>query len=121
MSIELDHVFVCTAPGAPSAAELVRLGLREGPPNQHPGQGTASRRFAFANTMLELLWVCDAKECQSEVPRRTLLWERWSDREGQACPFGICLRPKEDQNAGPPFPAWEYRPPYLPDPLFLHI
>jgi len=30
MRIELDHVFVCTAPGAPEAEEFVRFGLREG-------------------------------------------------------------------------------------------
>jgi hypothetical protein len=36
MRVELDHLFVCTAPGAPEAEELIRFGLREGPPNQHP-------------------------------------------------------------------------------------
>jgi hypothetical protein len=121
MRIELDHLFVCTAPGAPEAEELVRFGLREGPPNRHPGQGTANRRFAFANTMIELLWVSDAKEAQSECARRTLLWERWSGREGKASPFGICLRPVDSQNTESPFPAWEYRPAYLPDPLVMHI
>jgi hypothetical protein len=30
--IELDQLFVCTAPGAPEAEELVRFGLRDGPP-----------------------------------------------------------------------------------------
>jgi hypothetical protein len=34
MRIELDHLFVCTAPGAPEAEEPVRFGLCEGPPNQ---------------------------------------------------------------------------------------
>jgi hypothetical protein len=57
MPIELDHVFICTAPDAPEAEKLVQFGLREGPPNQHPGQGTACRRFAFVNAMIELLWV----------------------------------------------------------------
>jgi hypothetical protein len=121
MRIELDHLFVCTAPGAPEAEELVRFGLREGPPNQHPGQGTANRRFAFANAMIELLWVSDAKEAQSECPRRTLLWERWSGRGGEASPFGICLRPVDSQNPELPFPAWEYRPAYLPNSLAMHI
>lgn len=82
MVIELDHVFICTDPGAPEAEELVRFGLREGPPNRHPGQGTANRRFGFANAMIELFWVNDAREAQSECTRRTLLWERWSGREG---------------------------------------
>ena len=121
MRIELDHVFVCTAPGAPEAEKFVQFGLHEGPPNQHPGQGTANRRFAFANAMIELFWVSDASEAQSQSARRTLLWERWSGREHNASPFGICLRPVDPQNTGPPFPAWEYRPAYLPEPLVMHI
>ena len=80
MGIELDHVFVCTAPEAPEARELSQFGLREGPPNQHPGQGTACRRFAFQNAMLELLWVTDKEEATSEKTRGTLLWERWTGR-----------------------------------------
>jgi hypothetical protein len=71
--------------------------------------------------MIELLWVSDAKEAQSECARRTLLWERWSGREGEASPFGICLRPVDSQNTESPFPAWEYRPAYLPNSLAMHI
>jgi hypothetical protein len=121
MRIELDHLFVCTAPGAPEAEKLVQSGLHEGPPNQHPGQGTANRRFAFVNAMIELFWVSDASEAQSQSTRRTLLWERWSGREHNASPFGICLRPVDPQDKGTPFPAWEYRPAYLPGPLVMYI
>jgi hypothetical protein len=121
MRVELDHLFVCTAPGAPEAEKLVQFGLHEGPPNQHPGQGTASRRFAFANAMIELLWVSDSREAQSQSTRRTLLWERWSGREDNASPFGICLRPADSQATGRPFPAWEYRPAFLSDPLFMQV
>ena len=121
MRIELDHLFVCAAPGASEAEKFVQFGLHEGPPNQHPGQGTANRRFAFANAMIELFWVSDASEAQSQSARRTLLWERWSGREHNASPFGICLRPVDPQDTGLPFPAWEYRPAYLPDPLVMHI
>ena len=121
MQVELDHVFVCTARSAPEAEKLVQFGLHEGPPNQHPGQGTACRRFAFASTMLELAWVSDEREAQNPKTRRTLLWERWSRRKAGACPFGICLRPGDSQNTEPPFPSWEYRPDYLPSPLFMSI
>lgn len=119
--IELDHLFVCTTVGAPEADNLVRFGLREGSSNQHPGQGTANRRFGFANAMIELVWVSDPKEAQSQSTRRTLLWERWSGRKGAACPFGICLRPVDSQVTGSPFPGWQYRPAYLPDPLFMLV
>jgi hypothetical protein len=121
MAMELDHLFVCTAPGAPEAQRLIRFGLCEGPPNQHPGQGTACRRFPFANAMIELLWVSDAGEAQSDSARRTLLWERWSGRKRHASPFGICLRPADSHTTAPPFPTWEYRPSYLPEPLCLQI
>lgn len=121
MRTELDHLFVCTAAGAPEAEELVRFGLREGPPNQHPGQGTANRRFPFANAMIELVWVSDAEETQNARTRPTLLLERWSGRKSQASPFGFCLRPDDSQTHEPPFPAWEYRPAYLPDSLVMHI
>ena len=121
MGIELDHLFVCTAPGAPEAEDLVQFGLLEGPPNQHPGQGTANRRFSFKNAMIELLWVSDAEESQSEFTRRTQLWERWSGREGAASPFGVCLRPADDQEPKLPFAAREYRPAYLPGPLVMYI
>lgn len=121
MRIELDHFFVCTSPGGPEAEKLVQFGLHEGPPNQHPGQGTASRRFTFANAMIELVWVTDPTEAQSPSTRRTLLWDRWSRRNQNACPFGICVRPIDPQDRDIPFPGWEYRPAYLPDPLFMHI
>ena len=121
MRFELDHLFVCTDPSAPEAEKLVQFGLREGPPNQHAGQGTANRRFAFTNAMIELFWVSDRNEAQSPTTRRTLLWERWSGRKGNASPFGICLRPVDSRDTEPPFSAWKYRPAYLPDPLFMHI
>jgi hypothetical protein len=121
MRIDLDHLFICTAPGAPEAEKLVRFGLHEGRPSQHPGQGTACRRFSFVNAMIELLWVSNASEAQSQSTKRTLLWERWSGRQGNASPFGICVRPVHPQDAGSPFSAWEYRPAYLPDPLSMQI
>ena len=73
MGIELDHLFVCAAPGAPEAEKLIQFGLREAPPNQHPGQGAPCRRFAFANAMIELIWVNDTNEAQNESTKRTLL------------------------------------------------
>ena len=42
---------------------------------------------------MELLWVSDRAEATQEQARRTRLWDRWSNREDGACPFGISLRP----------------------------
>lgn len=121
MNIELDHVFVCASPSAPEAEEFIRFGLHEGLPNEHSGQGTSCRRFSFANAMIELLWVSDPRDAQSEATRPTLLWDRWSGREVSASPFGVCVRPVNPQGAELPFPVWEYRPAYLPDPLVMHV
>ena len=121
MQVELDHFFVCTAAGGPEAQRLLQFGLNEAPPNVHPGQGTANRRFAFSNAMIELLWVDNPAEAQSQATARTLLWERWSRRSEGSCPFGICVRPVDIPPTAPPFPGWEYRPVYLPPPLSMHI
>jgi hypothetical protein len=61
MSVELDHIFICTEVGVPEADQLVTFGLTEGSSNLHLGQGTANRRFFFYNAMLELLWVRRAR------------------------------------------------------------
>jgi hypothetical protein len=114
MALELDHVFICCSAGAPEGDALVRLGLTEGSPNTHPGQGTANRRFFFRNAFLELLWVSDPAEARSGQARRTNLWERWSRRTSGACPFGVVFRPKGDNAATAPFATWAYRPNYLP-------
>jgi hypothetical protein len=113
--IALDHVFVLCAEGAPEAEALLRLGLREGSGNRHPGQGTANRRFFFRNAYVELVWVAEPEEAGAEAVRPTRLFERWSRRGKDACPFGIVLRPAEGRSGdAPPFDAFAYRPRYLP-------
>lgn len=119
VSLEFDHAFICCSPGAPEGDALVRLGLTEGSPNTHPGQGTANRRFFFGNAFLELLWVADPEEARSEPTRRTRLWERWSGRASNACPFGIVFRSKDTGAGLVPFPTWAYRPAYLPPGLAI--
>lgn len=121
VAIDIDHVFVCCSAGAPEAASLAAVGFKEGRPNTHPGQGTACRRFFFRNAYLELLWVSDPKEAQTEIVQPTRLWERWLNRGRSACPFGIVLRPADATNPQPPFPTWAYRPAYLPAPLAIEI
>jgi hypothetical protein len=121
MSLELDHFFICTAIGAPEAEDLVRFGLTEGTPNRHPGQGTANRRFFFANAFLELVWVHDPAEAQSAPVRRTGLWERWLKRAQDASPFGLGFRPAGKGPFQLPFETWDYRPAYLPENLAIQM
>lgn len=122
MAFELDHLFIMTDAGAAVADRLVSLGLTEGSSNVHPGQGTENRRFFFRNSGLELLWVSDADEAQSEAIRRTHLWERWEKRQ-QICPFGICVRPPSGGSNATniPFPHWDFCPPYLPARLSIAV
>ena len=122
MSAAFDHVFVMCSAGAPEADVLREVGLVEGSPNFHPGQGTSCRRFFFRNGYLELLWVENEEEVRSEPIRPTRLWERWSGRDRGACPFGVVVRPANgDVDSTPPFPAWRYAPAYLPDGAFIGI
>lgn len=114
MALELDHIFILASPGAPEAEQLRALGLSEGSRNVHPGQGTANRRFYFENVMLELIWVEDATEAQSDLAAPTGLWERMRWRESGASPFGVCLRDSEGGAPELPFATQEYRPPYVP-------
>lgn len=121
MPFEIDHLFICTNIGAPAADRLVSFGLTEGTSNIHAGQGSANRRFFFHNCMLELLWVHNPEEAQSEVTRPMYLWERWRDRDRVACPFGVCLRPTTHSSDALPFPTWAYRPAYLPNSLSISV
>lgn len=121
MAAEFDHIFICVSVGGEEANALAAFGLTEGLPNVHPGQGTACRRFFFANSYLELLWVSDAGEAKSKAIQPTHLWERWTRRASGVCPFGLGFRPKTQHEGGAPFSSWEYRPPYLPTPLSLHV
>jgi hypothetical protein len=120
VSFVLDHLFVMTDAGAPDADDLLARGFVEGPPNRHPGQGTACRRFFFANAMLEFLWVENEAEARSEAVQPLRLWERWAGRDLGACPFGIALRPTAP-GLEPPFPSFEYWPSFFPAPAHVDV
>jgi Glyoxalase-like domain len=124
MTISLDHVFICTAFNAPEAEALVAFGLIEGSSNVHPGQGTTNRRFFFEGGFIELLWVANPLEAQSELTAPTRLWDRWygsvSHKNPQICPFGIGFSARAEAAVPPPFESWAYHPRYLPaDKSFL--
>jgi hypothetical protein len=78
-AVVLDHLFICVAIDAPESAALTRIGLIEGTPNTHPGQGTACRRFFFRNMYLELIWVHDRDEARSHAASKLELWSAGPD------------------------------------------
>jgi len=118
MSLELDHFFILTEPGAPAASSLSDIGLVEGTANDHPGQGTSSRRFFFANSMLELLYIRDAREATVGPGSRFGLTERKADRS--ASPFGLVFRAGGESNSEH-FPGWQYCPEYLGAEQYFHV
>lgn len=121
-SVQVDHLFIMCAAGAPEAAAFTRLGFREGAPNTHPGQGTSCRRFFFDNAYLELLWVDDPIAAQTSLVLPTQLWKRWSLRNRGVCPFGVVLRGDDDvETSRAPFRTWSYAPPYLPAGLAIDV
>ena len=111
LDIELHHFFVITDPGAPQADLLLAVGLVEGASNDHPGQGTANRRFFFPNAMLEFVYIRDTDEARNG-PGKGL---RFADRYEQddASPFGLVVKPIGDSPTIP-FTAWNYNSDYLP-------
>jgi hypothetical protein len=114
--MQIDHIFIRVSPGGAEAELLRAFGLSEGSGNVHPGQGTANRRFFFANAFIELLWIADAKEVANAQTRPTRLRERLSAGDTDAVsPFGICFRPAV------PFATWNYAPAYLPPGMTIGI
>ncbi|KQQ62414.1 glyoxalase-like domain protein [Pseudomonas sp. Leaf127] len=118
--MEIDHIFVCVKDENHGAEALKSLGLVEGTPNVHPGQGTANRRFFLRNAFIELLYLTDESEAQSDLTAPTRLFERLTCAEGAAAPFGICFRPSI-AGEKPMFPVWAYRPVYLPAALSVDV
>lgn len=113
MELKLHHVFACASVGAPEAAELLDAGLVEGSRNVHVGQGTSNRRFFFERGFLELIWVHDEREAQSDLTAPTRLWDRWVGRGKDANPFGLCFTSVKGAGPGLPFPTRTYQPSYL--------
>jgi hypothetical protein len=111
---ELDHFFVAV-PGLDAGTKaLESAGFDLGPPHPHPGQGTASRGVIFESTYLELIWLTDVAEAESDLIRRTRLADRLRTGSG-ACPFGLGLRRTAEAMPEFPFDTWHYSPPYLPE------
>lgn len=111
-TLALDHVLLAVSGGAPEIAPLIAAGFREGPPNAHPGQGTACRRFFFENAYLEFAWIENEAEVGSASISPTGLDRRLGGSQGVSR-IGFCVRLPEG-DATPPVKTWPYQPPYLP-------
>ena len=126
--MEIDHLFVLVEPDTDEATAdrldratrcLTDAGLREGSSNDHPGQGTANRRFFFGNAMFELLYFTDLEAARRPPADVLQLPARASGRG--ACPFGVAFRPSTEPGEPARFEHVHYRPIYLPDTLSIHV
>jgi hypothetical protein len=112
--MEVDHVFLFTDTPAEAAQRLQESGLTEGSPNQHPGQGTACRRFFFRNAYLELVWVSSEADIRNPAIAKTRLWERVQSAQTGYSPFGICFRRSPPGNEALFENSWRYAPSFVP-------
>ncbi|WP_189608655.1 VOC family protein [Saccharospirillum salsuginis] len=117
--MELDHLFIAV-PGPEVGHVFKELGFTEGTPNRHPGQGTANRRFFFANAFIELLYLVDREEALRPVTAPTRLYERLTATPNSVSPFGVCFRASEPDET-PGFSYWDYCPNYLPPGLSIPV
>jgi hypothetical protein len=115
----VDHILICTKPRAPAAERLIAAGWREGASNAHDGQGTANRRFFFANMMLELLFVTRAETLRQSPLVRSGIAERCA-AVANTCPFGFALR-VADPDQSLPFETWSFDAPFLPPGMAFRI
>ncbi len=89
--MEIDHIFIFSNKNGKEFDDLVNFGFTEGSSRIHPGQGTINRKVYFDNFFLEILWVIDEKEIQSETTAETKLWERSQFKKNKYSPYGLCL------------------------------
>ncbi|CAG9295349.1 VOC family protein [Celerinatantimonas diazotrophica] len=119
MDLELDHVFILTKHPKEAGDLLVSMGLDESFSRDHPGQGTANRRFVFSNGMLEILYVRDSEEAK-HGPARNLRFPERIQKEN-ASPFGIVLTRTCGSELDRPYSGWTYQPDYFEPPNAFHV
>ena len=111
--MDADHIFIFTDDNGKVADQLVKFGLTEGSNRVHVGQGTTNRKFYFDNFFLEILWVHDTNEIESEKIKPIGLWQRAEFKINSFSPFGLCIinTSKTDELFEN---AFKYQPDYFP-------
>lgn len=118
--MQTDHIFIFTATKGKIAERLIELGFTEGSSRIHPGQGTINRKFYFNNFFLELLWVINPAELNSELIRATKLNERANYNYNGNSPFGLCIENTIDTEllfAD----AHKYQPHFFPEGMVIDV
>lgn len=116
----IDHIFIFTNDFGKITDELVEFGLSEGSGRIHIGQGTTNRKFYFDNFFLEILWVHDEKEINSERIKPIGLGQRADFISNDFSPFGLCLA-NEENNDELFENAYKYQPQYFSEGMTIDI
>jgi Glyoxalase-like domain len=115
-----DHIFIFTNDQGKVADQLVEFGLKEGSHRVHAGQGTTNRKFYFENFFLEILWVHDETEINSELIKPIGLWQRANYQSNGFSPFGLCIV-NTDETDKLFENAFKYQPAYFPEGMSIDI
>jgi hypothetical protein len=115
-----DHIFIFTDQQGKIGDQLVEFGLKEGSNRVHVGQGTTNRKFYFENFFLEILWVHDETEINSEPIKPTGLWQRANYQSNDFSPFGLCIV-NTDKTDRLFENAFKYQPAYFPEGMTIDI
>jgi hypothetical protein len=121
--LEVDHLMIHVAAGAPERIALERAGFRIAPDlNQHEGQGTASITVELANGFLELVWRDTSVSVAPGLERIAERFQRQGDwRSSGWSPFGIGLRRSRGAPDSLPFPIRRVRSPWMAPGASLEI
>jgi hypothetical protein len=118
--MQLDHIFLFVNDLKAAEALGRSLGLAETYRRNHVGQGTANICYCFENAFLELLFLTEPSEAGSPAIARTGLLQRAAWRKLRTCPVGIAWRLGRQEPA-PSFSVWPFRPPYLPETMYIPV
>jgi hypothetical protein len=110
--MDIDHIFIFTDLEHKVVDELISFGLHPNESRINLGQGTTNRTFTFENFFLEIVWVHNQNEIESELVKPTGLWERAAFSNNNFAPFGLIVLNNESsdhlfEN------AYKYQPSYF--------
>ena len=113
--LEVDHVMIHVAPGAPERKALERAGFKIAPErNDHEGQGSSSITVEFSNGFLELTWRDTSVSVSPGLERVAMRFQRQGEwRTSGWSPFGIGLRRSPGAPDSLPFPTRAVRAPWM--------
>lgn len=122
-ALEVDHLMIHVATGAPERQALVRAGFTVAPDlNRHEGQGSSSVMVEFANGFLELAWRDTSVSLIPRLEPVAMRYERMGAwRSSGWSPLGIGLRRAAGAQDSLPFPTRSVRSPWMEPGAMLEI